>query len=437
MRILPFRQVLWISSLALLACEAPVDDAVGGFSEQSDLSGQEMTHVHATLNRVADQTVESAPADFPATAPGAHETSGLDWLRHVRDLLRQERYEEAREVLISVQSNTPDDPAVVLILSGLELLAENYSEAYGVADAFLSEYPEHYQVLKRRATASLLGHDIETALVDFQALVAQAERKVRSRAADVCDPLSACCQSIETELAEAKTGLATVQYNFGDLDNAERLASDVVDNTHDRGVASAAKFVLALSASKRGQDDAALSHYQQILSVFPGNPAVLNNIGGVYYRMKDLVRARGYFVNAYENAGPDRRGAAIAWSNVGEVDLLEGKFEDAEDKLLEAVAISPNFAGSYFTLAALYDVLGRADDAQTYLKRGLELDEQGVVRWNSSYYDEAWEDQLLAMIAEHQGNLQDSLVLWRSVLNSDVAVLKATANRHVAKLTGY
>ncbi|NUN16179.1 MAG: tetratricopeptide repeat protein [Myxococcales bacterium] len=437
MRLRAIQRLLWFSSLALLACEAPMDQDSGGFSENYELPDETLASSHGALRADTDSTRDSSGYQSQAVINNISPTSTPDWFHQVRTLIREERYDEARDLLTSAQSKTPNDPTIVLILSGVELLAENYSDAYQIADTFLSEHPQDYPVLKRRAMASLMGHDIETAVVDFQALVVSAERHLTNRTADVCDPLSACCQSMETELAEAKTGLATARYNLGDLDAAERLASDVLNTADDRGVAGAAKFVLALSASKRGKDDTAFSLYQDVLNDYPENPAVLNNIGGVYYRMKDLVRARSFFMKAYETAGVDRRGAAIAWSNVGEVDLLEGKFRDAEDKLLEAIAISPTFAGSYFTLAALYDVLGRVEEAQIHLKRGLELDEQGVVRWNSSYFSEAWEDQLLAMIAEQQGNLQDSLVLWQSVLKSDVDVLKASAHRHIARLTGY
>lgn len=350
---------------------------------------------------------------------------GCDTDCPITDWIAEERYAEAREALTARLDADPDDIEALMQLARVEILDEEYEVAYAAVQERLAVAPE-LRLMELRAMASLMAGDVATALIDFNELMDAIDE------ADG-DPLAGMPRLVRE--ARAQAGLATAHYNSRNLDDAESLAGDVLELAAEDGRLdpSSARFVLALSASKRGDDTTALSHYQWILNRHPNHPGTLNNIGGVHYRAGELEAARARLEAAYENAGHNRHSASLAWSNVAEIDILEGKLEDAEDKLLEAVAISKRSCGPRFNLAVLYDLQGDIQKARAWMNDALALDEQGVARWNMSWYTPDWKLQFDALIAEQEGRLHDARELWLGLVDSDVELLAETAKRHLGQ----
>lgn len=414
--------------LALAACEPPGDRGEGVSTIEAELVAQGDEGLEAVA------PVELAdPALLTEPAPGAPALEGRDLLDHVRWLVSQERYPEARELLQAQVEAQPQDVTTTLVLAGVDLLDESYRSAYDLSDAALAVAPGDVRLMQTRALASLLDLDVATALEDYKELVSAMKRLAEAEGATVCQPISQCCATAPEALADALIGLATAHYNLGDLDAATDLADTVFGM---RGINPVgAHFVMALVQSKRGDDAAALASYQTILQTHPGNPLVLNNVGGIAYRAKDLDGAERLFVATVENAGVDRRTAAIAWSNLGDVALLRGDYKAAEDKLLEATSISPGFPGAWFNLAVVYDLLGDDVRSKAHLVEGLNRDEQGVSRYNSSHFSPEWEAHFEGLLAEHDGRVGDAVNHWQAVAAGNVPALHATAARHLARLT--
>ena len=348
----------------------------------------------------------------------------------IRQWVDEERYAEAREVLTTELQSKPTDLKTVLLLATVEIFDEEYGAAYDLVQSQLPDAEEKVRLMHKRAVASLLSHDIETAYEDYTELIEEiAQTAAADPGAKVCNALTERCVPVEAHEVLEWAGMATVEYNRREIDKAETIAEDLLGMSY--GGNHFGTFVLALAASKRGDDETALKRYRQILERFPKHAPSLNNIGGVYFRRDDLDSAREYYIAAYENSGRDRRMAAIAWSNVAELDMLAGRYETAEEKLHESLATSKRFAGGHLYLAVLYDILGRASAAKAHLAIGLALDEQGVTRWNTSFYTPDWETHFEALVAEHEGRNADAKQLFEELANSEVDVLRKAAERRL------
>jgi tetratricopeptide (TPR) repeat protein len=355
---------------------------------------------------------------------------------NIKRWVNDELYAEAREVLETEIDNDPSNLDNVVALTSVDIRDEEYSQAYRWAQTYIEEGFSNISLMENRAVASMLNHDMETAFEDFRSLISRLQSMAKDTETTVCHPLHNYCSTPEQREAHAWANLATVQYNRGNLDEAEQIAKDLLENKEiGQHVSSLhSEFVLALTAAKRNNDQEAKTRYERILKASPMSAGALNNLGGVYYRAHDLATARAYFEAAYVNAGTWRRAAAISWSNVGEVDVLEGDYEAAEDKLLEAANISKGYAGADFGLASLYDLMDKGELSKRHFAKAMALDSHGVTRWNFYFYNTEWENYFKALLAEHQGNEQEAKALWVELLDADEERLQKRAESHLAAI---
>lgn len=353
----------------------------------------------------------------------------------VRQWIIDERYEEAREVLAAEANRVPDDVETHLLLAATNMRDEMYEKAYELADRLI---PVHDDVRLRetRAYASLLAHDVETAAHDFNDTIEALQSFEPETRRIICDAVTGHCAAPMQREAYAWLGLATAEYNRQDLERASEIVDDLMNADAFAGAfePSAGQFIRALVASKRGDDNTAKAHYEAILAKFPNDPASLVNLGGIAYRSGDLETARRMQTQAYEYAGSHRRTAAIAWSNVAEIDMLEGQYEAALDKANEAILTSRNYAGGYFQLAVIHDVIGNGAESLRAMKHALELDTQGVSRWNIAMFNADWEAHFAGLIAEAEGRTESASRHWHTLLGSDDETLQGIAKRHLSSL---
>lgn len=356
-------------------------------------------------------------------------------LDSVRELVMAERHDEAREVLESRLQEAPEDTRAALMLSAVDILDEEYEAAYDLAQTWLGIAPNQPLLIERSAVAAFFAQDLDAARTEFEALADALGGSERS--AELCDPMPGLCAKTATWRNYALAGLATTQFQQGEVEQAEALANTQIQI----GMANPTldvtphQFVLAMSAARRGDLDRAQELYEAILEVDPSSNAVLNNLGTIHYDRHDLDTARSYYLQAYEHSGIDRRGAAIAWLNVAEVDMLRGDLQASEDKLLEALATSERYPGTYLSLAVLYDVLGQPRKSMEYLKTGLEMDVNAVTRSNMGFYTPDWRTHFEALVAQATGDTSTAAAKWLELVDSDVELLAASAKRHAGLRT--
>jgi tetratricopeptide (TPR) repeat protein len=414
------------------AMDAPEGDGDLG-SVQHGLNAPEQEHVASLDPALLETPIEAQATRTAAAQELEANAETCDAACMVRHWFSEERYAEAREVLADRLTDAPTDEESALLLASVEIADEEYTSAYGVTDDSLRHAPQSIRLLEKRAMASLLGQDVETAIVDFEALIDQLQTFEGENRQSICDALNGRCTAPLAREALAWMGLATALYNRGDLDRAQSIAFEMLESEafRDSFNPAYAWFVLGLTHSRRGDDASALTFYEKVLSRHPNEPASLINIGGIHYRAGDLDKSLDYTMAALDHAGRSRRSAAIAWSNAGEIDLLRGDYKAAEDKLFESIAVSKRFAAGHFNLAVLRDLQGRHAEAARHMATGRRFDQYGVTLWNTSFFSADWEAHFQALTAESKGQARAATTLWEQLEGSSVDVIAASARRHL------
>ena len=430
------RMLVALASLSLVACAAGPPESDSDLRQTEGALGAAQEADGPALQRAGDPAAavaQSTAVDQALVSAGPT----CDTMCLAKQWVGEERYAEAREALGKRLEGDPSDVAAALALTSVDLLDEEYAAAYDRSHAWSEVRPEDVRWLEKRAAASLMSHDVATAVEDYHALIHTLQRSAPD--AKVCGVLMSGCRTVAASEARAWMNLATAHYNQGNLDEAEGIVDDLAAAKDLEGRLDPAysAFIRALVAAKRGDDAKAMDHYRSILARYPNHSGTLNNVGGIYYRAGDLATARTYFERAYENAGTYRRGAAIAWSNVAEVDMLQGDYAAAEEKLLETIATSKQFAAGHFNLGILYDLMGKRDLSDRHLALGLRYDVQGVTRWNTSYFTPEWQTHFEALLADQTGKSRKAASLWSKLRQSRIEALRATADRHLESGCGH
>jgi predicted O-linked N-acetylglucosamine transferase (SPINDLY family) len=202
-----------------------------------------------------------------------------------------------------------------------------------------------------------------------------------------------------------------------------------------------AAFHLGNRHRERGENDAAIHHYERALSRAPGHSGVLNNLGltleavgqseraeasfrevlarepqhaDALANLANLLKARKRYreaVLAYEKAIHVRRDFPVRfWISRG-VALGElGALADAEASFREAARIDPDQASTQIDIGSLCIVQGKFDEAESPLTRALELDPGNPYAATMRVYGRlqrcAWDD-IDASFAQLAASIED------------------------------
>jgi len=96
-----------------------------------------------------------------------------------------------------------------------------------------------------------------------------------------------------------------------------------------------------------------------VVSIRPRDPSVLNDLGNLYRKLGQLGRAEDAFKRA--RALTD---SVFVSLNLADVYLIQNRFKDAEDVLLEAVRKQLDSGDAYYGLVLVYLRQGRLDNAE-------------------------------------------------------------------------
>ncbi len=405
------RRLGWPVVLLFLACEPAPDPRAEAIS--------------APLEGESPPAVE-APAPQATLGPMG-EAEFRDLLHRTLDLLDRRAVDQARDLCVQALDARPGDPQVTRLLALVEMVAQNFESVVDLADHQLSRDPDALPFLATRAEASFYLQDIDQSQRDLLQIIERLEQAMRpgSQKEGWCG----CALSLEEALALARLDLARTYYVLGDIDEAEAIARDVLDRDPD---STAARFVLALVLNKRDDLSGAMDLYEQILKAEPSCAACQNNLGVLYYRRHDLKRARER-LEAALRLTPDRDlwSTALVLSNLAELDLLKGRFREAEARYREAIATAWRYPGAYYGLATLQDIRGHLAEARATLTQALLWDPQGLDRHNAEYYEPEWRWYLDGLVLEHQGQGEQARVMFEKVATGKVRMLREPARRHL------
>lgn len=138
---------------------------------------------------------------------------------------------------------------------------------------------------------------------------------------------------------------------------------------------------LGSAYDKLEQPDPAIEAYEKAISLAKGDPdpAIFQNLGGLYSAKGDSGKAREYYEKAAAlSAGSDPSGAALSYYNMGVTFINAGQTEEAVEQLTKAVQADPNHAEANFQLGiSLLGFPERMDEAIQHMKKYMELKPDG------------------------------------------------------------
>ena len=170
----------------------------------------------------------------------------------------------------------------------------------------------------------------------------------------------------------------------------------------------------------KGEFKQALDSYLKALELDPTNYVVMNNISGVYIRLKFFSEALSFAIKALDiktNYSPSHINAGIAHVSLG--NLAEG-----EGFLARAATLDPSNKVALFNLAILYEKQGSYDKAfENYYKLSQMQDVDGCLG--------------AARILERQGRNPETARFYREILAIEAASPSARqfANQRLSQLT--
>jgi tetratricopeptide (TPR) repeat protein len=172
------------------------------------------------------------------------------------------------------------------------------------------------------------------------------------------------------DLPEAYMILAQHHLYRGDLDAAANEAQEVlVDRSADRRDVVFAHFLSGFAAERRGELEAAATHFRQAVKLQPDLAYAQRELASILMRLGRLDEA----AEQCELALQTRPRFPEAHYEYGMILMQQNRSAEAVEHLERAVALQPGFAEAHYELAmALLDG-GDMDGARRQLRRAIEL----------------------------------------------------------------
>jgi len=158
-------------------------------------------------------------------------------------------------------------------------------------------------------------------------------------------------------------------------------------NKYDVGIVMALQG-MAENFMRQNKQDSARHHLTQALSITsrlkdPSREAgIHNNLGNVCIEEQNYPEALKQFIEAarlYESVSPDSRGLGKAWSNIGNIEHIQGHYDKALDytlrslHLFEKEGADADIAYSYKLLGRIYRKLAAPDKALQNYQQALPI----------------------------------------------------------------
>ncbi len=133
------------------------------------------------------------------------------------------------------------------------------------------------------------------------------------------------------------------------------------------------RFLEAVQAEERGDKNAAIALYEEILERDPDYAPACINLGTIHFHLRQYVRAEELYRRATE-ADP---GYVLAFFDLGNVlDELE-RLDESIAAYLQAVTLAPRYADAHYNLALAYERKGECRAALRHWQAYLRLDRSG------------------------------------------------------------
>ena len=172
-------------------------------------------------------------------------------------------------------------------------------------------------------------------------------------------------------------------------------------------------YSILAAASREGAKEKALESFAKAREFDPKNPAYLVMEAQLYSRVQDLAAARARILEAIA-LKPNYTDALFF---LAQIDIFEGKTDDAIATTQAITSLEPNNPARYYQLGILQSANGKIDDAINSFAQAVTLDQNYA---NARYF--------LALGLAQKGNITEAIAQLEAVLslnpgNGDVIAL--------------
>ncbi|HVE13169.1 MAG TPA: tetratricopeptide repeat protein, partial [Elusimicrobiota bacterium] len=254
-----------------------------------------------------------------------------------RDLaVERELPKEAAQAQKALEERFKDDPSVLLAGGIMALRAGRLAEASGTLQALSGQFPEREDVEEARLAVFL-------ARKDYEGLLRAASQSRASRA------------SLAPFLAAALSQLGRGAEAEGIFERA------LAERTEPRLVLAYANLLLS-----NGKTEPARARYEEVLRAQPGNEAARLGLATLALQGGDTASSR---THAEAVAAGKGAGAGYAQTLIAELELRQGRPDQALAAAGRALSLDPRDERALFFQGVATLELGRADEAESLLQR--------------------------------------------------------------------
>lgn len=255
-------------------------------------------------------------------------------------------------------------------ISGAVLCLAKYSKkaAYGILIAanlaciFIT--PRQLSIWKNSETlwSDYLSYDAN----DYRASIHLADyyqsHGQRQKAAGIYEKLTETWPKIPEAYLNLANLYLSAGNNFNAVETANRLEKNIPGHAYPF-------LIRGLSAMANGEDNNAISLFEQAKALSPSDPLVLINLGRVYLKQKKYETASGFFLEAAKNAKDGEPYYYLAL-----LQNAQQQWKQALAPLKEMHSERLYFPGSYFQEAYAYLKLNKRAQAERLYRKSIETD---------------------------------------------------------------
>ena len=271
-----------------------------------------------------------------------------------------------------------------LFLSGAVHYAQNQLEqAVRKLERYVSAVPLNRRARKLLAAALLRTRAAERAIevlqplaaeqisTDVQLLILLGSAHMQTGSFNKGTEYFSRAAEISPNAADIRTKLALGNLARGQADTAVGQLEQALSIDPD---ARQAAVLLALVKLRRGDYDGAIETARELRKKMPNNPLPDNLIGAAYLGKNDAEMARKTFVETLQRK-PEFHAARM---NLGQLDLREGKIDDARKQFHTILGFDRNHLGAMLALADISTLQKDTDGAASWLTKASDAHPKAV-----------------------------------------------------------
>lgn len=311
----------------------------------------------------------------------------------------------------------PEDPSRDALARARALVEENNLDA---------ALPLYEALLEARSKSGWLLLEVGSALTDagrFGEALPYLERAMKADALNLEAALkTALCHDaigqqasairlykrillVDPDHARARFNLGRLQYETGDLEQAEATYRDLVSR---HPVHWMALNNLGLTLLDRGQPSAALSPLRRAHKLRSDDPGVMHNLGRVHAARRDFARALIWFERALKAWGADDLAAVRLHFDRGNALFGMGRYEGACVAYQAALRLDPTYAPAHLNLGAALANLGRHEESVQALEKAVDFNSERIAILHQIAQNHmAQEDPDAALVLLHRARRLD------------------------------